>query len=639
MPAPVSFPEIHAVLAALARGVVGPRYAPELPERMYETLDYVSDPAQKDQLLKTLRSCTGRVGSLALTGSAVPVSWLSPAEAEAVIKKWRHSRLPQLRQLGAIVITLAMNALYGYPTKEWERFGYAGPIGPPPKNVPRAMDPTIIDSDEHIRCDVVIVGSGAGGGVAAAVLAEAGLDVVVLEKGRYFTASDFHHEEAQSQKDMYLYGGALMTRNLTCRILSGSGLGGGTLVNFSTAWKTPDHVLREWADISGIDAFVNGEIQESLDAVAARIGINRDETKPARRDALLEEGCTKLGWHVDVFPKATSGCVQDASCGYCGYGCRADAKQGTMKTFLPDAVGSGARIFVEVDAQRVVVEDGRAVGVEATSNGHALRVDARAVISSCGSMETPALLLRSGLGGRVGFDLRLHAAAACFGFFDEDVRIWEGTTQSRYSFEFTHWGGGYGPTLETIPVHPGGGSIGLLPWTSEAAHRDLMDRFDRISYVAALGRDTTSARVHINKAGKPDVEFKINEGDRLRSIEGVIAAAKVLEAAGATEIYSPHQEPLVYRPGPGAHEKWAEDFRRIGFKKDHTFFSFHQMGSCRMGTDPSRSAVNADNETHEVRDLYVMDASTFPTPSGVNPMVSIYGIAHRGATKLAQRLS
>jgi choline dehydrogenase-like flavoprotein len=166
-----------------------------------------------------------------------------------------------------------------------------------------------------------------------------------------------------------------------------------------------------------------------------------------------------------------------------------------------------------------------------------------------------------------------------------------------------------------------------------------MDRFDRISYVAALGRDTTSGRIRINKAGNPDVEYELNEGDRRREVEGVIAAARVLEAAGATEIYSPHPKPISYRPGPGAHEKWAEEFRRLGFAKDQTYFSFHQMGSCRMGVDPKRSAVDANNQTHEVRDLYVLDGSTFPTPSGVNPMVSIYGIAHRGATKLAQRLS
>ncbi len=254
------------------------------------------------------------------------------------------------------------------------------------------------------------------------------------------------------------------------------------------------------AAVSGIDAFVNGEIQESL-AVATRIGINRDETKPARRDALLEEGCTKLGWHIDVFPKATQGCLQDASCGYCGFGCGPSTERDDED--VPPGCGGRRAGDVGVNVENVTIEDGRATGVRATSNGHSLTVSARAVVSSCGTLETPTLLFRSGLGGHVGYDLRLHPAVPAFGLFDEDVRIWEGTTQSRYSFEFTHWGGGYGPTLETIPTHPGGGSIGLLPWTSESEHRALMDRYDRISYVAALGRDTTSVGSGSTKPGTP----------------------------------------------------------------------------------------------------------------------------------------
>lgn len=605
---------------------------------MYGLLGSASSAKQRDQILKTLKLVGTRPGALLLTGSTTPVSWLNESEAEAVLQKWRTAKLPQQRQLAAVLITLAMNALYAYPTKEWERFGYGHP-GPPPANVPKPLSPVTIDADEEIACDVVIVGSGAGGGVTAAVLAEAGLEVVVLEKGRYFNESDFHHEEARSMQDMYLYGGALMTRNLTCRILSGSALGGGTLVNYSTAWKTPKHVLREWADVSKIDAFVSGEIEDSLDAVAVRIGIGEEETAPGRRDALLEEGLTKLGWHVGAFPKATKGCRQDAQCGSCGFGCRFNAKQGTMKTFLPDAASAGARIFVEVDVNRVTIADGRATGVIATSGGHTLRVRARAVVSSCGSLETPPLLLRSGLRGRVGYDLRLHAGLPALGFFDEDVRVWEGTTQTRYSFELTHWGGGYGPTLETIPSHPGAGSIALLPWLSEADHRRLMDRFDRLSFVGALGRDTTSGRIRLTKEGNPDIEYRPNEGDRQRMVEGIIAAGKVLEAAGATEVFSPHPVPISYRPGPGAHEKWADQMRKAGFAKGQTYFSFHQMGSCRMGADPSIGPIGPDNETHEVRGLYVMDGSAFPTPSGVNPMVSIYGISHRAATKLAQKLA
>ena len=136
----------------------------------------------------------------------------------------------------------------------------------------------------------------------------------------------------------------------------------------------------------------------------------------------------------------------------------------------------------------------------------------------------------------------------------------------------------------------------------------------------------------------PKVDYTFNEPDRRRMVEAWINAGKVLEAAGATQIHSPHPVPISYRPGPGAHERWADEVRAAGFGKPGVnLFSYHQMGSCRMGVDPSASAVDANNESHEVKNLFVADASNFPTASGVNPMVSIYGIAHRAAQKIAAR--
>ena len=638
MPRTVAFDDVHAVFAALAKGVLGPRYQPEIPQVMYDTTRFFPSDAERQRVLAAFKFLGSRGGALALTGRATPVSWLNPQEAERVVTRWKDSRLPLQRQLAGAVISLSANALYGHPTPQWERFGYQGPLGDPPAKGDGLLHPSTIDDDAVLDCDVVIVGSGAGGGCAAAVLAEAGLDVIVLEKGRHFEEKDFHHFESKAMEEMYLYGGALLTSDMSCRIIAGSAVGGGTLVNYATAWKTPEHVLQDWARVSGIDAFTNGEIQESLDIIGERVNINRDETAPGRRDVLIEEGLTKLGWHVDVFPKAVKGCLQDASCGYCGYGCRVGAKQGTMKTFLPDATKAGARLYTGTDVSRVLIKDGRAYGVEGTSGNHRFTVTARAVISSCGSIETPALLLRSGLKGRVGRDLRLHPGTPAWAFFDEEVRAWEGSTQTRYSFELLEQDDHYGPTLETVPLHPGGAG-GVLPWLSEKQHRDMMNRLDRLGFCGVLARDTSSGRVTINKDGSPKIQYRLNEMDDRHVIDGVIGAAKVMEAAGATEIFTAHPDPISYKPGPGEHDRWAEAVKRRGFRKNVTFFSYHQMGSCRMGVDPKSSAIGPENETHEVSGLYVMDASAFPTASGVNPMVSIYGITHRAAKKLATRIS
>lgn len=630
--------DVHRVLAALARGALGEGYTTEVPGRMLALIDQIPSKADRNQLVNTLKLIDTRAGAKLLTGTATPVSWLLPHEAETLLQKWKSSKLLQHRRLAKALIPLALTSTYGYPGKEWDRLGYPGPLGPAP-NEPKRLDPIEIESNEVMNCDVVIVGSGAGGGCVAAGLAAAGLDVIVVEKGAYRSESDFHHLEPESTRDMYLYGLTLMTKDLGCRIVAGSTLGGGTVVNYTTSFKTPPYVLEEWARLSGIDAFVSGEFDEALDEASARLNVNTDSSAAGRRDEILEEGLKAKGWHVDMLPRAVRGCTQDEACGYCGFGCRVGAKQSTMRTYLEDAAADGARIVTGADVRYVNIVDGRATGVTARVGRHRLVINAGAVVSSAGSIESPALLLRSGLRGRVGHNLRLHPGTAPIGIFDDDVRIWEGTLQARYSKEFASWDDGYGPIFETVPVHPGAGSA-IFPWSSAVQHRELLGKFKNLSFCAVLPRDKTAGRVRLTRDGAPSIDYRLGPDDDRRIAEGVIKGAQLLEAAGARQIFSLHPEMYSYEPGNGSHEKWAEQIRAAGFGGGRvTLVSYHQMGSCRIGVDPSTSAVGPDHETHEVRDLFVVDGSNFPTPSGVNPMLSIYGFATRAAKKIAERLT
>jgi long-chain-alcohol oxidase len=630
--------EAARVLAALARGVLGAGYTSEVPLRMLQTLSRLPGEAERKQVLAVFRALDTKSGAFALTGRRVPVSWLSPAGAEALVLKWKSARLPLQRRLAQVVISLALSSLYGYSTDEWDRIGYQGPIGKPSRRA-APLAPEEIVADEVIDCDAVIVGSGPAGGCVADHLAQAGLDVVVLEKGRYFAPRDLNHLEPDSVRDMYLYGMTLATADQGCRIIAGSTVGGGGTVNYTTSFRTPPDVLAEWARLSGIDAFVSGEIDASLDAMSARLNVNTDSSAAGRRDVVMEEGLKKLGWHVDMLPRSVKGCTQDEQCGYCGFGCRVGAK--TSPTLLETAAASGARLITGVDVRKVMVSDGRAIGVEAVAGGNRVTVKARAVVVTAGAIESPALLLRSGLGGRVGHGLHLHPGTAAWGLFDDEVRIWEGTTQARYSNELRDRDGGYGPIFETVPAHPGAGSTAAFPWLSAADHRARMERYRFVSFCAVLPRDKSAGRIRIARDGSPRVVYKLGPDDERRVADGVVAAGRVLEAAGASEVYSSHPAYISYAPGRrGSHERWAEDTRRAGYSKGAvTLFSYHQMSSCRMGTNPATSAVGADNESHEVRNLYVTDSSTFPTASGVNPMLSVYGIAHRAAQKIAARLS
>jgi long-chain-alcohol oxidase len=630
--------QVARVAAAMAAGVLGPDHDPAVPERMLAALDLLPSRQDHDRLVDALRLLGSRLGALVLTGRPAPVPDRPREAVEMLLQQWWRSRLRTRRQLAGVLTSAALASEYSFPGAALARTGYPGPLGPAPDE-PRRLEPLEIDADQELSCDVVVVGSGAGGGVVAAELASAGADVIVLEKGGYAAEADFHHREAESTRDLYLYGLTMATSDLGVRIISGSTLGGGTVVHYTPSFKTPPHVLKEWAQVSGSDVFLSGEVEASLDAVAERLGVTVDESRPGKRDQLMEAGLRKLGWHVDVLPRDVRGCSQDAACGWCGFGCRLGAKQSTMRTYLEDAAGHGARLVVGANVRRVLVDSGRASGVEASAGGHRLRVRARAVVVAAGAIETPALLLRSGLGGQVGHHLRLHPGTAAFGVFDDEVRMWEGTLQARYSAELRNRLGEYAPIFETVPVHPGSGST-ALPWVSSSSHRALMERYANLSLCAVLCRDSAGGRVRIDRDGQPRLRYSLTATDERRAGDGVAAAGQVLAAAGATEVFSMHPARISFRPDqPGAYETWAEATRRAGYRGGRmTFFSYHQMGSCRLGTDPASSVVGPDHETHEVRGLFVADASVFPTASGVNPMLSIMGLAHRAAGGIAARV-
>lgn len=640
MPGSLELARERRVLTAFARGVLGRAYQPEVPDQMMATIAQIAAEKDRKQLFGALRALDTKAGALLLTGKAVPASWLTPREAEAVLQRWKRSRLALHRQLAGGLISASVASLYGHPSREWARIGYPGPLAPAPATTPPRFDPIVLDTDTHISCDVVVVGSGPGGQTVAAHLASAGLDVVVVEKGSYRSESEFHHYESQSQRELYLYGATLTSVDGGVRIISGSTLGGGAVVNYTVSFHTPPRVREQWARISGIDAFVSGEFEASLDEVATKLNVNRDSSALNPRERFVEDGLKQLGWHVDQMPRNVKGCPQDEQCGFCGFGCRHGAKQGA-RVFLEEAVANGARVITGVDARTVAIRDGRAVGIEGLAGGRTVKIEARkAVVIAAGSIESPALLLRSGLRGQVGHHLHLHPGTGVWGLFDDEARPWEGVQMSRYSDEFRGWDDGYGPILESVPIHPAAFAT-VTPWMSADEHHELMERYAHTSLIAPLARDRTEGRVTIDKSGAPRVDYTLNADDERRVIESVIQAARVFEAAGAREIWSTHAKRISFEPGtPGVYERWVDEIRAIGYKPASSLLaSFHQMGSCRMGVDPSSSAVDANNQSHEVRDLYVTDGSNFPDASGVNPMLSIFGIANRAGKKLVEKLA
>ncbi|HYA96707.1 MAG TPA: GMC family oxidoreductase [Methylomirabilota bacterium] len=604
--------------------------------------------ADRAQLLRLLDFWDSRLHSLAAIGSLRRFSELSGKNRERVLRSWADSGFPQRRaafqalRKAAGFLHVMLPGANGGPSPVWQKIGYPGPLGPS-KNPPAARLPVRrVETDTRISCDVCVVGSGAGGGVAAAILAQAGLDVVVLEAGGYYDDADFDGAEFSGFRRMYLEGGFAATADHGVGLLAGACLGGGTVVNYTTSFRTPDDIRAEWA-AAGAPWFTSGEYTRSLDAVCARLSVNLDHNRVSAREKVLERGLRALGWHVDAMPRNVVGCDQGKTCGYCGYGCALGAKQSTTKTWLADAQSAGARIYVQTAADRVLVEGGGARGVTAHSvaTGAKLEVRSRAVVVACGAIHTPALLLRSGLSNpQIGRHLHLHPVSNVCGVMDEEIRPWEGTLQAIYSDQFRSLTGNYGLKYETTALQPVI-AVAVIPWRDPAQYRALLSQLPRMAAIGCLVRDRDGGSVTVDREGNPVSKYSLSAFDRSHLRAGFIGAARILEAAGARRVFSPHAKLCAYEPGrSGSLESFTKAMDEAGWDNGRlALFSFHIMGTARLGGAARDSATDPDGQTWEAHNLYVMDGASFPSASGVNPMISIEAIAHRNASALAARMT
>jgi choline dehydrogenase-like flavoprotein len=435
-------------------------------------------------------------------------------------------------------------------------------------------------------------------------------------------------------------GAPAATHDQSVGLAAGACLGGGTVVNYATSFRTPDDVRSEWAS-HGVPAFASEEYTASLDAVCERLGVSQEYNDPSTRDRKLQEGLVELGWHVDAMPRGVRQCVQGKECGYCGLGCRVGAKQSVVKTWLADAHAAGTRLIVNTKVSKVVVGGGAARGIEArTASGHRLAVSSRAVIAACGAIHTPALLKRSGLrNANIGKHLKLHPVAVVFGVYDEELKPWEGVMQALYSDEYRDLHDGYGLKFETCAAHPHL-TLPFIPWLGAAHHFGLMEACSNTSPIGVLVRDRDGGEVRVGRDGEPVVRYKLSDFDRGHMRTGIEGAAQIHEAAGARRIFSSQTGWVGYEPGSGSCARFMDDVDAAGYGPGQLILgTFHIMGSARMGGSPATSACDPTGQTWDVRDLYVCDGSAFPTASGVNPQISIQSIAHLNARGLAAKLA
>jgi choline dehydrogenase-like flavoprotein len=500
-----------------------------------------------------------------------------------------------------------------------------------------------------LTCDVLIIGSGAGGGVTAEMLTQAGLKVLIVEEGPLKTSTDFRQNEAEAYATLYQEGGARQSMDRVISILQGRCVGGSTVVNYTTSFRTPDSTLAHWRDELGLKDITSPALQDSFARMEERLHITPWDVPLNRNNSLLEAGIQASGGQAHRIQRNVKGCW---NLGSCGMGCPTNAKQSMLVTTLPAALQGGATLLHHLRAERFEYAHGQVqrlvaqpVALSGDPAGSPITIQAKHYVLAAGGINSPALLLRSetpdgpGLIGRRTF---LHPVAFSAARFDEKVEPWAGAPQTVYTDDFvprSAMNPGIGFKIEAIPLHPGLAAI-LLGGVGQA----LLQRFQNYAHTQMLHgllRDgfepeSQGGRVHLNLDGSPLLHYPLTDHVKAGFKRAWLAMAEIQLASGAREVLPLHEQA---RPCT----RLAEARQMIESLSDTAHHlgagSAHVMGGCPMGATPDQGVVDQRGRHWSIPNLSIHDGSVLPTSVGANPQLSIYGLAHRFTTGLIRSLT
>lgn len=488
----------------------------------------------------------------------------------------------------------------------------------------------------RVQADAVVVGSGAGGAITAYELAKAGRKVVVLEAGPYVPSEQFTEMMAVSMGTMYADHGGQSNSTGDISILQGVCVGGSTVVNAALCFRTPDHYLHLWGREYGLRNLTPATMKPYFEKVERNLNIVQvQDYETSVGGNLIAEGLRKLKLPLGKARRNVKDCVLT---GFCFAGCKSDRKRSMLVTYLPWAVAHGATIHSDTRVTKVLADRGAATGVQAEvvdpATGQVkatLQVDAPIVVLAAGPVQTPLLLQKSGLAnrsGQVGKNFACHPTLSVTAVFDRAVDDFHGATHSLYmDRDALPQRGGYlllnavqDPVEAATQVEPGTGK----PFVA------YMQQYRNTIRLISLIHDKNNGEVRWENGAK-QIVYDVDDEDFEAMKKGLVTTCKVLFASGAQQLHLPTSQPLTIDR--------VEDVERVigGLKNEkarYRYTSFHPQGTCRMGADPTTTVVDPHGQTHDVKRLYVADASLLPTSIGYNPSETVYALAHYIADRL-----
>ena len=513
----------------------------------------------------------------------------------------------------------------------------------------QVIDGARLSAPQTLEADVAIIGSGAGGGTAAEILALAGLKVLIIEEGALRTSDSFKDmDEGRAFRELYQEAGARATSDGAIAILQGRSVGGSTTVNWTSSFRTPEPTLQHWAAECEVVGHGVDDMKPWFEKMEQRLGVALWPADNAN-NSVLRRGCAKLGWEAHHIPRNVRGCWNS---GYCGLGCPVNAKQSMLVSTIPEALRHGATLVHRLRVRALQHSGGKISGAlgEAlrddarTPSGTQVTIKARHFIAAGGAINTPALLLRSQLpdpNQRLGKHPLIHPVVLTVAQMPEPIDPFYGAPQSSGSDHFQWKDGATGPMgykLEVPPIFPGIGSAVLNLYGGEL--RREMSALPHTNAVLALLRDgfvehSPGGSIRLADDGSPMLDYDLSGYVWDGVKRAYLSMAELQFAAGAKQVRAAHLDARYAG-------SWSEAKKAIAelplAKFRTTLFTAHLMGGCAMSENAKRGVVNSGGRHHQVTNLSVMDGSVFPTSIGANPQLSIYGLTAQNATALAKEL-
>jgi choline dehydrogenase-like flavoprotein len=507
---------------------------------------------------------------------------------------------------------------------------------------------------QAIECDVAIIGTGAGAGITAEILAKAGLQVTMIEEGPLKSSRDFNQKESEAYSALYQECATRKTQDKAITILQGRCVGGSTTVNWTSSFRTPEVTLNFWQDHFGLGSYNVAALLPYFEQVERRLNIAPWPAAPNENNELLRGGGDRLGIPTSVISRNVKACL---NLGSCGMGCPTNAKQSMLITSIPAALDLGAQLLTQTRAERFELSNGKVTALicqEIGLNGTpahltraraAIKIVAKHYVLAGGAINSPAVLLRSAAPDphrRLGSRAFLHPVVLSSATFAKKVEAWSGAPQSIYTDHFMNTqplDGPIGYKLEAAPLHP-------LVFASTApgmgrAQNDLLRSFAHTHALIGLLRDgfhsdSPGGKVMLRSDDSPVLDYPLTDYVFDGCRRAILSMMEIQFAAGALTVFPLHEMAKPY-------SSWREArdaVNRLPMKRLLTrIVSAHVMGGCGMADSATLGVTRPDGVHWQLENLSIHDGSLFPTSIGANPQVSVYGVVNRLAQGLAKRLT